>query len=209
MKHILLIMGLVLVATASGAHAYRDKLSAVHYDVGFGLGKTGDYIDDTSWRGWGLDFRQYADRSKPFMWGFTFAWQVMSKRTSDTYDFEKQGVTGAITGVQRRYINTLPFLLTGHWVAGDPKKLRVSVGGGAGVYYIIERLEIGVYDFEASNWHFGLMPEADLQIPFGQDMDIFLAGRYHYAFGAGTSLNGEGVTHQYFTVSAGLAWMRW
>jgi hypothetical protein len=202
-------MVLVLVATTSGAHAYRDKMTAVHYDVGFGLGTTGDYIDETSWRGWGLDFRQYADRSKPIMWGFTFAWQVMSKRTDETYDFETQGRAGAVTGLQRRYINSLPFLLTGHWVLGDPKRVRVFAGGGAGAYYIIERLEIGVQAFEASNWHFGLMPELGVQIPFGQDMDLFLSGRYHYAFGAGKSLNGEGVDHQYVTVSAGLAWMRW
>jgi len=204
-----MLMTLVLVAVTSGAHAYRDKLTAVHYDVSFGQGTTGDYIDNTSWRGWGLDFRQYANRSKPLMWGFSFAWQVMSKKTDETYNFDFQSTAGAVTGLQRRYINSLPFLLTGHWVGGGEKSVRVFAGGGVGAYYIIERLEIGVQAFEASNWHFGLMPELGVQIPFGQDMDILLSARYHYAFGAGESLGGGSVDHQYFNICAGLAWMRW
>jgi hypothetical protein len=204
-----MIMMLVLVTATSGAQAYRDKLTAAHYDVGIGMGTTGDYIDETSWYGWGLDFRQYADRSKPFMWGFAFAWQVMDKKTSETYVFENRGLLGAVTGLQRRYINSLPFLLTGHWVGGNPEGLRVFAGGGAGAYYIIERLEIGVQAFETSNWHFGVMPELGVQFPFGDDVDLLLSARYHYAFGAGESLGGESVDHEYVTVNAGFAWMRW
>lgn len=200
-----LLVAMAVCALAPGAGA-RDKITAITYNVGIPVNNVEDYIDNVSWRGFGIDFRHFRSRSKPFTVGFSFAWQVFDQRLdNETFVFD----SGAVTGTQRRYLNSLPFLLTGHWYSSQqPNKTRIFLGGGAGVYYIEQRFDIGVSTRQENNWHFGLMPEVGIQFPFG-DVELLLSGRYHYAFAAGTSLTGESQAWDYITINAGFAWSRW
>lgn len=182
----------------------QNKLTVLSYNVGFPSGDTKDFIDDTSWLGFSFDFRSYKDRKSPIMVGFHFAWQVFDKRTSGTTVLEN----GAITGTQRRYINSLPFLLTGHYYLGDARGTKYFAGLGAGAYYIIDRLEIGVAAFEENNWHFGLMPEVGVQVPLS-NIDGILSAQYHYAFKSGQTVLGDGRAESYWVISAGLGWKGW
>jgi len=200
-----LLAALLVSALVPDAGA-RDKITTLTYSVGIPVGETEDYISNTSWRGFGLDFRHFRSRSKNITVGFTFAWQVFDQRfDNETFVFE----SGAVTGTQRRYLNSLPFLLTGHYYTSQQSnQTRFFIGGGAGVYYIEQRFELGVSSLQENNWHFGLMPELGIQIPFG-DVEFILAGRYHYAFAAGQSITGESQAWDYITVNAGIAWSRW
>lgn len=208
MKHVawtVLLAAMVVLTLAPQADA-RDKITAITYNVGIPIGNTKDYIDNTSWRGFGLDFRHFRSRNKPITVGFSFAWQVFDQRLdNETFVID----SGAVTGTQRRYLNSLPFLLTAHYYSSQQSnQTRFFLGGGAGLYYIEQRFDIGVNSRQENNWHFGLMPEVGVQVPFG-DVEFLLSGRYHYAFAAGTSLTGDSQAWDYITINAGVAWSRW
>lgn len=204
-KLAILAAGIAVSLTSfAGSAVAQNKLTALTYNVGFASGDTKKFIDEASWLGFGFDFRTYKDRKSPIMYGFHFAWQVFDKRTSDTAVFE----AGAVTGVQRRYINALPFLLTGHYYVGNAQGTKGFFGLGAGAYYIIDRLEIGVSAFESNNWHFGVMPEAGIQFPLA-NVDGLLSAQYHYAFKSGETVTGEGRAESYWVISAGVGWKGW
>lgn len=198
------VMMVVLIATATSALA-QDNITAVTYQVSRSLGDFDTYIDETSWLGWGLEGRHFRSPTSRLTYGFAFAWHVLDKKTSETQEFDR----GAVTGTQHRYVNSLPFLLTGDFYLNRKNAVKPFVGFGAGAYYIVQTLDIGVYRFEESNWHFGIAPEVGLQLPLGE-IEGILSVKYHYAFKAGTSVGGgDGMEYQYFNVSIGLAYARW
>jgi opacity protein-like surface antigen len=199
------LLAALLVPTLNTDAGARDKITILSYNVGIPVGNTEDYISETSFRGFGLDFRHFRSRGKNFTVGFTFAWQVFDQRATGTTVLDN----GAVTGTQRRFLNTLPFLLTSHWYSSQQNnRTRIYIGAGAGTYYIEQRLDIGVSSFQENNWHFGLMGEAGIQIPLG-DVELVVGARYNYAFAAGQSIGGDGQDWDYVTAIAGLAWSRW
>ena len=90
--------------------------------------------------------------------------------------------------------------------------MRTFVGLNVGTYYILQRLDMGVYRIDNDNWHFGLAPEAGLIIPVGEDnTSIYLGGRYNYAFDSGTALGGsEDNYYSFWEINIGFAFSsRW
>lgn len=198
------VMVLVLIAIASNALA-QDNITAITYQVSQPLGDFEKFIGETSWIGWGLEGRRYRSPTSKLTFGFAFAWNVFDEKTNETQVFD----SGAVTGTQRRYVNSLPFLLTTDFYFNRKNSIKPFIGIGAGAYYIVQRLDIGVWKFEETNWHFGFAPEAGLQFPLGEIEGIFSL-KYHYALKSGESVGGgEGQEYQYLSVSIGLAYARW
>jgi outer membrane protein W len=136
--------------------------------------------------------------------GFSFAWNVFDEKTSGTFTTDN----GAITGTARRWVNSLPFLLTCDFYLNRQNAIKPFIGIGAGAYYIVQRLDVGVWTVEKTNWHFGIAPEVGFQIPLG-DIEGIIAARYNYAFAAGESVTGDAEEYQYLTGIVGLAYTRW
>ena len=90
---------LLLIALCPGAFA-QDNITAVTYQVSIPQGDFSDYVDETSWIGWGIEGRRFRDPSSPFTVGFAFAWHVFDQRATGTTEIE----SGAVTGTQRRYV---------------------------------------------------------------------------------------------------------
>lgn len=205
---IVLLGSLLAMLAAPGAQA-ADKITTLHWDVAVPLGDLDSYINEVSYRGFGFDFRTFRDRSKSYTVGFSFAWQVFYENTDEQISLDNENVSADITGVQNRYVNALPFMLSFDvYTSQDPRKRRFFIGVGAGTYYMIQRFEIGVQSFEENNWHFGLMPEAGLQFPMG-DVELLVQARYNYAFASGSTITGEKINWQWATVNLGFAWSRW
>jgi len=203
-----LVGSLLAMLLAPGAQA-ADKITTLHWDVGVPLGDLDEYIGETSFRGFGFDFRTFRDRSKSYTVGFSFAWQVFYENTNELIHIDNKDVSADISGYQNRYVNALPFMLTFDvYTSQDPRKRRFFLGVGAGAYYMVQRFEIGVQSFEETNWHFGLMPEIGLQFPMG-DVELLVQGRYNYAFASGNSIAGKDLNLQYATLNLGFAWSRW
>lgn len=194
---------LMLMALCSGAVA-QDNITAITYQPSVPLGDLEEYIGKTSWIGWGLEGRRFRNSSSHLTVGFAFAWHVFDDKLFGTQELEN----GAFTGTQRRWVNSLPFLLTSNYYFNRKDGMKPFIGAGAGVYYIEQRFDVGVWTREAGNWHFGLMGEAGLQLPLG-DFEGFASAKYYYAFPSGDSISGEDMTYQYLTVAVGVAYARW
>ena len=90
--------------------------------------------------------------------------------------------------------------------------MRAFIGLNAGMYYILQRLDVGVYRLDNDNWHFGMAPEAGIIIPFDGDNTAFYVGaRYNYAFDSGTTLGGnENNFYSFYEINLGFAFSsRW
>jgi opacity protein-like surface antigen len=194
-------MMILLVGSAALA---QDNITTVTYQPSIAQGDFSDFIKDTSWIGWGLEGRHFTSPTSRLTVGFSFAWHVFDEKWVGTTDFDN----GSVTGTQRRWVNSLPFLLTGDFYFNRKNAIKPFIGIGAGAYYIVQRLDIGVWTSEKSNWHFGIAPEAGIQFPLG-DIEGIIAARYNYAFAAGESVTGEAAEYQYLTGIIGLAYTRW
>jgi opacity protein-like surface antigen len=199
----LIIALFVLAGMWSGAEA-QDNITAITYQPSVPAGDLEKYIAKTSWIGWGIEGRRFRSPSSHLTLGFSFAWHVFDDQLYATTVFDE----GAVTGNQGRYVNSLPFLLTADYYLNRKNAIKPFIGAGAGAYYIVQRLNIGVFSQEESNWHFGLAGEAGLQFPLGE-IEGIVSARYHYAFHSGDTITGEEVDFNYMTLVIGLAYTRW
>ena len=194
----------MLILLAGSAALAQDNITTVTYQPSVSQGDFSDFIKDTSWLGWGIEGRHFTSPTSSLTVGFSFAWHVFDQKWTGTTVFDD----GAVTGTQRRWVNSLPFLLTADYYFGRKNAIKPFIGIGAGAYYISQRLDIGVWTSEKTNWHFGVAPEAGFQFPLG-DIEGIISARYHYAFEAGESITGDAAEYQYLTGIIGLAYTRW
>ena len=145
-KSIIAIALLVLIGSWSSASA-QDNITMITYQPSVALGDLEDFIGETSWIGWGLEGRRFRDPTSKLTMGFSFAWHVFDERFTGTTDFDQ----GAVTGTQRRWVNSLPFLITGDYYLNRKSGFKPYVGVGAGAYYIVQRIDIGVFKREVTN----------------------------------------------------------
>ena len=177
----------ILVFAFAGAALAQENYGTVTWNMAKSTGDQEDFIDNSSFRGFG--FEGYRFTSPNVSVGMAFSWNVFYQKIDnpDSTTIEIDG--GHATGVQTRYINSFPFQLGARRFFGtDPYKTRLFVGGAAGVYYIIERFDIGVISVKEDHFHFGLMPEAGILIPLAET-HIFASFRWHYVWGSKGSID--------------------
>jgi hypothetical protein len=189
------VIGLVPFAAT---HA-QIGLGSVTYQISGGLGDTGDFIDDLSYLGFGLEGRSYL--SKHFTVGLSFDWQVWDQQTTDP--IVRDNMT--ITGKQFRYINAFPIMLNLHLYAGSVHDFRIYLGGGIGAYYIMKRLQLGLANLEDKDWYFGGSPEVGFLIPM-DEIYFMISGRVYYAV---RSLDDTEDPITWWSARVGIAYDRW
>lgn len=183
----------------------QELISNFTWNFGFQTDKMSDYISDNSFKGFGIEFRKFITKQSTV--GLSFGWNIFDQRIDEPIQIDQEGFGGTISGTQIRYINTFPLLANFDYFFGKRRSTRFFLGLNAGVYYILQRLDIGVWRLESNNWHLGFAPEAGIIVPFGDaGTHLIVVGRYNYAFDAGTSLGGiEDNTYQYYSLNFGLA----
>ena len=201
MKKLIFAALAVTLLAAPDASAF-DRYNAFTWQPSHPVEDTAEFIDQGSWRGFGFDTRKFPRRDRNYSIGFSLAWHVMDQKLNDTINIEDEN--RAITGTQRRYLNSIPILLTGHLYLGSRRTSQLFFGGGAGAYYTIETLDIGVWRVEASNWRFGVQPEVGFRFPFSTSTDLFLSAKYNSAFESGEGITGEKLPITYASFSVGL-----
>jgi outer membrane protein len=170
----------------------KDSWGVFNYEISDGTSDTGDFIDQTSFRGIGFEGRWFTSRNMSM--GYSFDWNVLHEKTGDAI------TVGNVTlsGTQDRTINTFPILVTGHYYMGPDNRFFAGLGGG--FYYEEQRFDIGVFAFDSEMWHLGVAPEIGISHEIDYDVRAVLALRYNYGFEASDS------TLQYWTLKFGIAW---
>ena len=194
MKKTLLYIAFVLATTVSYG---QSSIFHLTYDTGLPLGELADYTSNFSGRGMSFNGRGFV--SENFAIGGSFSWQVFREKTDDLIRFSDGDTEFDVSGVQVRYVNSLPMLVTFHYYSGFDGEVRPYFGLGTGAYRMLQRLEIGLVAFESNTWNYGLAPEVGVYIPVGLGNTGFnLGARYHYILSAKDS-----PTYQYVNLYVG------
>jgi hypothetical protein len=168
---------LALLLTVTGARG-QSALTSLTWDPSFPAGRTEDFIGKATWRSFGMDVRGFL--TPRFTAGVSFDWRLFNEITDKIIEIED----GHVSGTQTRRLYAIPALLTSHYYFRsfkDYPNYIPYVGGGAGAYWIEEKLEIGVYTLQEKAWNFGLCVELGTLFQFSYGYAL-LRFKYHYAF---------------------------
>ena len=201
MKKILIIIA-VFVSTASFA---QQTYWSFNYHMSFGAGKQADYIADGSFRGWGVDGRGFLTQNMSV--GGSFSWEVFDQIYRDLEPHElsvTDDISGAISGVQYRFINTLPIMVNAHYYLGQDGAIRPYAGLSIGTAYTEQRTDIGFVSIQSNGWGFAVQPEIGAMIPFGlSGGGLNVAGKFRYTTQAGDTT----FPISFFTLAVGFGFM--
>lgn len=200
---ILLISSLFLIF--SNQAFAQDWFGSVTYQISMPAGDTKDFIDETSYRGFGLDYRKiiYPNTSV----GFSTGWNVFHERINETVQLKTEN-PGAITGLQDRTINAFPIMLSAHQYFGRKKSIRPYIGLNAGGFIMMQRFDIGIFSFEEDQWQWGIAPEIGVVVPLKGASNLIVNVKYNYAFTGDSPIGGD-INHEYWTIGIGFAWSQY
>ena len=200
----ILYAGLILLVLA-GPGFGQDWISSITYQISFPSGDTKQFADETSFTGFGLDFRKPVDRYTTV--GLMFGWNVFNQRVTKTAELAMENPI-TITGLQDRTLNSFPVMLNAHRYLGQGKDTRLYIGLNAGGYYMLQRFSIGINTFQKDQWQWGIIPEIGFVMPLQGGSTLILNGKYNYAFTGQSPLGGD-INHEYWTIGIGFAWRQY
>jgi hypothetical protein len=202
MKIKYIIALLVFISFTSFA---QEVLTSVTWNIGIPVSKMNQYTTDVTYRGFTISGRRFLDKYNSV--GFMAGWNIFDEKSYDPIEIKSDGGSGTVSGTQVRSVNSFPLLVGVHHHYGKKDDMRVFIGLNAGMYYILQRLDMGVYRIDNDNWHFGMAPEAGIIIPFdGENTGFYLGARYNYAFDSGTALGGsENNFYSFYEINFGFA----
>jgi hypothetical protein len=183
----------------------QDWISSITYQISFPAGDTKSFTDETSYSGFGLDFRKVVD---PYTTaGFSLGWNVFNQRVNKTVELQTKN-PGAITGLQDRTLNSFPIMLNVHRYFGRGHDSRFFLGLNAGGYYMLQRFSIGIRTLEDDQWQWGIAPEVGFIAPLSRSSTLIVSGKYNYAFSGESPLGGD-INHEYWSIGIGFAWSQY
>lgn len=165
------------------------------YDLSYTFGNTNDFISAVSTRGGTFGFGHHLSDQ------FSLGLKVGIHSFYESYDKDVYiDDNVSIYGMQRRYINSFPILLTGQYNLTYDTKAIPYIEIGAGPYYFQMRREMGLYSHTNEyNWNFGFQPEFGLLIEINEALRLNVNASYHQI------LENQSIESQsYFNFGAGI-----
>ncbi len=173
----------------------QDSYMSIQYEVSFTSGDLGDFISAVSWRGAYFEYRK-AIRDNLFV-GVDVGWNVFyEKKNFDTYT---SGVE-TISGVQYRYQNEVPILVSAEYFISSSNKVKPYIGLGIGTMYSERVVDMGMFRKEENPWHFAIKPEIGFLMEMSYSTALKLSAKYYNGFSSG-ELKNQG----YFSIGIGFA----
>lgn len=195
MKRIIILAVLIQIFAWTSLFSQDKSHFSIQYDMSFGTGDLGDFISAPSFRGVSLQYRSAV--SDNILVGVDAGWNVFyEKKDFDTYT----SGTETISGIQYRYQNELPILISADYLITKGKKMQPYVGLGIGTLYTERATDMNLYRYELNPWHFAMKPELGFLYDISGNTSLKVAGKYYYGFET-SDLESQA----YFTVSAGFA----
>jgi outer membrane protein len=196
MKKILFLTIVCSFLLTSKSYGQVESYISAKYAVSFGTGDMGDYISKASWRGFLMEYRG-AVRSNLLV-GVDVGWNVFyEKKAKDTYS---EG-TVSLTGVQYRYQNEVPILVSADYVFMSDGPVKPYVGLGIGTLWSERATDMNLYRLTENTWHFAMKGELGLLYDISYTTAVKFAAKYYNGLKTNT-LESQG----YFSLSLGMAW---
>ncbi len=192
MKKILIPVFILCISFPAMVRA-QQSYTSIQYQIGFGAGDLGDFISKASFRGVSIAYQGYINDNVSA--GAELGWNVFyEKKDYATYTIEPE----SLSGVQYRYSNHIPILITGEYSLKPGEKLNPYVNLGIGTIYSKRNTDMGLYTLKEEAWHFALKPEIGLIYDLSFSTGFKIGAKYYTGFAAG-----DLETQSYFAISAG------
>lgn len=201
------ILGILIITVfISNASIAQRAFWSFNYHMSFGLGEQEDFIANSSFRGWGVDGRGFINQNISI--GGSFSWEVFDQIYRNLpptpVSVGLENIEAHVTGVQYRFINTLPIMVNSHYYLGRDGEVRPYFGISVGTAYTETKTEIGLTSIEANGWGFAVQPEIGAMIPFGlTGVGANVAGKFRYTSQAGDTT----FPISFFTIAIGIGFM--
>jgi len=194
-KAIYSIVFLSLVLT--GLVQAQSGYTAIQYVMSFGSGDIGEYISKPSFRGAVFEYQRSINENVSA--GIELGWNVFyEKKDYDTYSFE----TASLSGVQYRYSNNFPMLVTVEYNLKPDNMLKPYANLGIGTMYTRRNTDMGIWTLEEKAWHFALKPEIGVLLEVSPGAAFKIAAKYYVGF-----KSGDLETQSYFGITGGFAFL--
>ena len=197
MKKIFVLAIFFSLLSASIGYSQQESYMSVQYSMGIASGDMGSFISAPSFRGALIEYRGAVKDN--LLVGVDVGWNVFYEKKD--YDSYSRG-TEALSGVQYRYQNEIPILVSADYFLSVENPLKPYVGLGIGTMYSERSVDMGQFRWKQTPWHFAIKPEVGLLYEMSFSTSFKLAAKYYSGFAAG-DLDTQG----YFSVSAGFAFI--
>ena len=184
MKKSIILVALLVMVFASATQA-QSSFFSINYSVSIPTGNTADYIDQVSGRGINLEYQRFIKPS--FAIGGEIGSYTLYKRESSKVYTEG---SASLSGVQYRYQNNYPILITGTYYANRTGEFRPYAGLGLGTIAHDRRIDMGVFSSEETHWQFALRPEVGILYRPAQYVGFRLGAKYYQSFSS-SNLDGQ------------------
>lgn len=186
---VLLVTGIIGITQLNA----QENFFSMQYSVGFGTGDMGEFIEKTSWRGISFEFRNFVSPNV----GLGIESGMNTFYENKDYDTYTDG-TISLSGVQYRYINTVPILAAADYYFQPDAQINPFFGLGIGTIYNRRDLDMGLYTVEDEAWQFALRPELGVLVNVSEGLDLMLGAKYYAGF-----KSGDMEAQNYFTINLG------
>lgn len=175
MKKLLYTLAFIFTMSFSG---YGQNIWSFNYNVGVPVGDFSNYIDQASWRGFGISGASYITDNITI--GGTFNWQGYGQQEArSTYSEPGRDLTAQVW--KRMYITTLA--LDANYVFMSGGNVQPYAGLGFGPYYVQQETQPGSYLIIDKTWKMALSPQVGVYLPFGaSDWGAHVRARYDNVF---------------------------
>lgn len=194
MKKIYKILIILLITTGS-AFSQNEVVYYLNYGPSIPLGKTKDYVDKMSWRGFGFGFNKFIGTKTSV--GLDISWSTYDNLIKNE-TFNYGNIT--ITGTQNKYINTVPVHATVVRYIGE-EKLKYTLGLGIGTSWTEKVMDIGTFNITDSQWQFSFAPEVGVIYNITDNIAPYFKIKY---FHSAKKSDFDSISHLNFTLGFAL-----
>jgi outer membrane protein W len=197
-KYILIVIAAFVVFMPSKSQAQYNEFF-LGYNFAVPMPDSKDYVSNVSYYGVDLNYKRFVNRNTSV--SLSFAWNVFYKETRDVIALPNAD----LSGLQNRYINTLPMLVGVQYYIGK-SKTRPYAGANLGALYSSRRLQMGIYEITDYKWRFMVQPELGVLINVDNHSDVALGVSYNYGFAATSTITGKDVTESWIGIKLAYGW---
>jgi outer membrane protein W len=197
----LAVAALVAGIVAAPAAAQSKPIVGMSYDMSLPTGDLQDFADNDSWLGFSMDIRAFGASNKISFGGMLGYYEFYNNTATEQITFDQ----ATVTGQQYRHMFSLPIMLNAHYYAGSSYGARPFIGLNAGVTYMKQTLDIGMYTLTSDAWVVSAMPEVGIYLPTSGRTMVNLHARYHIPFSSESMYAGGagGATMSYLSIGLG------